>query len=106
MIILLFYAKFVYGLLRIFTFRFKHDRWEIWVIWGIGEVLSFKTDCATTGECSSILSPVAISPIVCIDLYTWLCCINLHSTTTHGFNDFAAKLSSPSSFLLRTKQWS
>lgn len=103
MIILLFYAKFVYGLLRIFTFGFKHYRWEIWVIGGIGEVLSFKTDCATTGECSSILTLVAISPIVCIDLYTWLCCINLHSTTAHGFNDFCSKTKLSFFFLIKNK---
>ena len=69
MIILLFYAKFVYCLLRIFTFGIKHDRWEIWVIGGIGEVLSFKTDCATTGECSSILSNCLYRPVHLALLY-------------------------------------
>ena len=91
MIILLFYAKFVYGLLRIFTFGFKHYRWEIWVIGGIGEVLSFKTDCATTGECSSILSLVAISPIVCIKLNSWFCGVNFHSSATYRLCNLCSK---------------
>ena len=55
MIILLFYAKFVYGLLRIFTFRFKHDRWEIWVIGGIGEVLCFEAYGGASWEGGAML---------------------------------------------------
>ena len=66
---LLLYAKLVDGLLGVFLTRVEHYRWEVGMVGTVGEVLALQADGASTREGGSVLSLVAVGPVVRIELY-------------------------------------
>ena len=84
-------AEPIDGLLLVFLIRAQHDRWEIGVVGRVGEVLCLKTDGAPSREGCTVLSLVAVSPVVCIDLHSRFRRIYFHCSPAVRFNDACGK---------------
>ena len=102
-LLLFFHSELIDCFLAIMPMWFEYYRWEIRMVGGVGEVLSLKTYSTATWESGSMLSFVSIGPVVCINLYTRLCCINFHSTSAYGLFNSCRKAQFPFFFLVENK---
>ena len=85
------YTKAIDGFLRILTTRLEHYRGEIGVVGRVGEVLCLETDGAATWEGGSVLTFVAIGPVVGINLYARLGGKHLHGASAYGLSNLGSK---------------
>src|SRR5580658_8641583 len=61
-------------------------RWKIVVIDRVRVMLRFQGKCIVLGVYNTFLAgDRSIQEIAAIELYSWLCCPNLHVSSRHGF---------------------
>ena len=89
--VLFLYAEFVYGLLFVLLVGLEHYRREIWTVGRVGEMLSLEADGRAARECGSVLTFVAVGPVVCVDLYTGFGGIDIHRAATVWLYDARGK---------------
>ena len=75
------YAKLVNGLLLILLLGAEYYRREVWAVWSVGEVLTFKTYSRALGEGCAMLSNFSGAEVGCIKLHTRFGGIDLESTS-------------------------
>ena len=61
------------------------------MVWSIWEMLCLKAYSRASWECRSVLSLVAVSPVVSVKLYSRLCCVNLHGSATYRLCNLGGK---------------
>lgn len=84
-------SELVDGFLRIDLSGFQNDRGEVGAVRTVGEVLRFKAERGATSEGGAMLSFVAVSPVVRIELHARFGRIDLHGASALWFNDFCGE---------------
>lgn len=104
--VLFLYTKLINSFLCVGVAWFQAATWEVWMVRCVRELLCLEANSAAAWECGTMLTRDTSQEVACIHLQAWFGGVNLHCAATNRILDFAAKLNSPSSFLLRTKLWS
>ena len=85
------HAKLIDGLLFVATSWFQYHGWEIWMVWSVGEVLCLEAYGTAAWEGGAILTLLACSKVVGIDLNARLGGIDVHRAAALWLVDACGK---------------